>query len=135
MNVYITKATKFLPNTPVGNEDMESYLGMIDGTPSKARRIVLRSNGIRQRYYALDKDGNVGYRILADVLDADGHTVGNKLLDVSIQDAVIYDEDQPDILITVHPGNGTPEFLSKLSKQQKKQVKRVSLLSKLNSAT
>ena len=75
-------------------------------------------------YAYLDKDGNVGYRILADVLDADGHTVGSKLLDVSIQDAVIYDEDQPDILITVHPGNGTPEFLSKLSKQQKKQVKK-----------
>lgn len=59
MNVYITKATKFLPNTPVGNEDMESYLGMVDGKPSKARRIVLKSNGIRLRYYALDKDGNV----------------------------------------------------------------------------
>ena len=59
MNVYITKTGKFLPNAPVCNEDMELYLGMVDGKPSKARAIVLRKNGIKQRYYALDKDGQV----------------------------------------------------------------------------
>jgi len=59
MNVYITKASKFLPNEPVGNDDMEAYLGMVDGKPSKARRIVLARNGIKQRYYALDKEGRV----------------------------------------------------------------------------
>ena len=59
MNVYITKVAKFFPNEPVENDDMESYLGMVDGKPSKARRIVLRRNGIKQRYYAFDKQGNV----------------------------------------------------------------------------
>ena len=59
MDVYITKAAKFFPNEPVSNDEMESILGMVDGKPSKARRIVLRSNGIKQRYYALDKNGNV----------------------------------------------------------------------------
>ena len=59
MNVYITRASKFLPNEPVGNDEMESYLGMVDGKPSKARRIVLARNGIKQRYYALDREGNV----------------------------------------------------------------------------
>lgn len=59
MNVFITKAAKFLPNDPVSNEEMEDFLGMIDGKPSKARRIILRRNGIKQRYYALDRDGNV----------------------------------------------------------------------------
>lgn len=59
MNVYITKASKFLPNEPVGNDEMESYLGMVDGKPSKARSIILHRNGIKQRYYALDKQGNV----------------------------------------------------------------------------
>ena len=58
MDVFITKAGKFLPNEPVSNDDMELYLGMVDGKPSKARRIVLRRNGIKQRYYALDKEGN-----------------------------------------------------------------------------
>ena len=48
-----------MPNGPVGNDDMEDYLGMIDGKPSKARTLILSRNGIKQRYYALDKKGNV----------------------------------------------------------------------------
>lgn len=35
---------------------MENYLGQINGQPSRARSIVLRKNGIKQRYYAI-KDG------------------------------------------------------------------------------
>lgn len=57
-DVYITKAEKFLPNAPVSNDDMESYLGQINETASKARRIILRNNGIQSRYYALDSKGN-----------------------------------------------------------------------------
>lgn len=55
---YITRVSKFLPNEPISNDEMESYLGMINGQPSKARSMILRSNGIKQRYYAIDKNGN-----------------------------------------------------------------------------
>lgn len=55
-NVYITKAGKYLPNDAVSNDEMEDILGMINDTASKARRIVLRNNGITSRYYAI-KDG------------------------------------------------------------------------------
>ena len=51
---YITRSAVCLPNAPVENDDIESVLGMIAGKPSRARRIVLRNNGIRQRYYAID---------------------------------------------------------------------------------
>ncbi|MDR3261012.1 MAG: beta-ketoacyl-ACP synthase III [Tannerella sp.] len=57
--VYITRISKYLPNAPVNNDDMEKYLGIINGKPSLSRRIILKSNGIRQRYYALDEQGNV----------------------------------------------------------------------------
>ncbi|MCB9017133.1 MAG: beta-ketoacyl-ACP synthase III [Paludibacteraceae bacterium] len=57
--VFITKASKFFPNSPISNDEMESYLGMVNGQPSRARRIVLGKNGIKNRYYALDKHGNV----------------------------------------------------------------------------
>ncbi len=57
--VYITRLAKFLPNSPVSNDEMEGILGMIDGKPSRGRRIVLRNNGIKTRYYALDKNGNI----------------------------------------------------------------------------
>jgi 3-oxoacyl-[acyl-carrier-protein] synthase-3 len=55
--VFITAVSKFLPNEPVSNEEMEDFLGMINNTPSKAKRIVLRNNGITNRYYALAKGG------------------------------------------------------------------------------
>lgn len=57
-DVFITKIAKFLPNDPVSNEEMEEKLGVIDGKASKARRVVLRNNKIKQRYYAIGKDGN-----------------------------------------------------------------------------
>lgn len=55
-NVYITSVSKFLPNLPVYNEDMERYLGLINSKPSRVKRIVLQQNGIKCRYYALDED-------------------------------------------------------------------------------
>jgi len=55
--VYITKTGKFLPNEAISNDEMENYLGLINDTASKARRIILRNNKIVSRYYALDKHG------------------------------------------------------------------------------
>lgn len=57
VDVYITKATKFFPNDPVSNDEMEDFLGKIDDTASKTRRIVLRNNQIKNRFYALDRNG------------------------------------------------------------------------------
>lgn len=58
-DVYITRVSKFLPNDPVDNDHMEEKLGVINGTASKARRIVLRNNKITTRYYAIDDDGQI----------------------------------------------------------------------------
>lgn len=55
--VYITKTAKFLPNHPISNDEMEEYLGLINNQPSKSRRIVLRNNGIKNRFYAITKEG------------------------------------------------------------------------------
>ena len=56
--VYITALSKFLPNNPISNEEMEDYLGLINDKPSRSRSIILRNNKIKTRYYALDKNGN-----------------------------------------------------------------------------
>ena len=53
-SAYITGTSSFLPNAPVANDEIEQVLGMIGGKPSRARRIVLRNNGIRSRHYAID---------------------------------------------------------------------------------
>jgi 3-oxoacyl-[acyl-carrier-protein] synthase-3 len=53
--VYITRLSRFLPNAPISNDQMEDYLGRIDGRPSKAKGIILRNNQIKTRHYAIDK--------------------------------------------------------------------------------
>ncbi|WP_103863439.1 beta-ketoacyl-ACP synthase III [Aquimarina sp. I32.4] len=58
-DVYITRISKYLPNEPVSNDQMEERLGILNGTVSKARRVVLRNNQIKTRYYALDADGKI----------------------------------------------------------------------------
>ena len=55
--VYITKISKFLPNKAVSNDEMEEYLGRINGLESRVKRLILRHNGIKTRYYALEKGG------------------------------------------------------------------------------
>ncbi|MEN8143169.1 MAG: beta-ketoacyl-ACP synthase III [Thermodesulfobacteriota bacterium] len=54
MEVYINDIAAFLPNGPVANDEMETVLGMINGLPSRTRKIILRNNGIENRYYAID---------------------------------------------------------------------------------
>ena len=55
-NVYLNHIAAFLPNAPVGNDEMEAVLGMAGELPSRVRRMILRSNGIQTRHYAIDPD-------------------------------------------------------------------------------
>jgi len=59
--VYINSIAKFLPNEPVTNDEMESILGLVNGKPSRSKNIVLRQNGIKNRYYVINKEGDVKY--------------------------------------------------------------------------
>lgn len=69
-SVYINRISNFLPNEPIGNDEMELYLGKINDTASKARKIVLRNNGIKTRYYAVDKNGNPTHNNVAITVEA-----------------------------------------------------------------
>lgn len=55
--VYITRTSHYFPNEPISNDEMEEYLGKINGQPSRSKAIVLRNNGIKRRFYALKKGG------------------------------------------------------------------------------
>ncbi|MCA1765056.1 MAG: hypothetical protein LC633_02205, partial [Desulfobulbaceae bacterium] len=54
MEAYITDITAYLPNQAVSNEEMEKVLGLVNDLPSRTKKIILRNNGIKQRYYAID---------------------------------------------------------------------------------
>lgn len=51
---YITATAAFLPHAAVNNDAMERLLGQVGAKPSRARRTILRSNGIVSRHYAID---------------------------------------------------------------------------------
>jgi 3-oxoacyl-[acyl-carrier-protein] synthase-3 len=53
-DVYINKISAFLPNEAVDNDNMEKVLGQVGPRPSRARKIILKSNKIESRYYAID---------------------------------------------------------------------------------
>lgn len=57
-DAYINSIGKFLPGKPIENEQIEDYIGKINGTASKAKNRILKSNRIKQRYYALDRQQN-----------------------------------------------------------------------------
>jgi 3-oxoacyl-[acyl-carrier-protein] synthase III len=56
-DVFINACGAFLPGDPVPNAEMEDYLGYIFGKPSRYKAISLKQNRIKQRHYALDKQG------------------------------------------------------------------------------
>lgn len=52
--VFINRISASLPHDPVDNEQMEARLGMVGEKPSRARKLILRRNGIQQRHYVID---------------------------------------------------------------------------------
>lgn len=99
--VYITRLSKFLPNRPVSNDEMEQYLGMVDGKPSKARRIILRNNQITTRYYALDEQGRSTHSNAQITAEAVRKLFGNGLT-VDDIDLLACGTTSPDQLLPSH---------------------------------
>jgi 3-oxoacyl-[acyl-carrier-protein] synthase-3 len=56
MEVYINDLAIFLPNDPINNEEIENVLGKINNIRSRVKRIVLKNNKIKTRYYAIDPE-------------------------------------------------------------------------------
>ncbi|MCI0677914.1 MAG: hypothetical protein L0Z63_02585 [Actinobacteria bacterium] len=55
MNAYITSVGAYLPGEPIGNDEIEDYLGAASGS-ERLRRRMLEANGIEKRHYALDRE-------------------------------------------------------------------------------
>jgi len=56
MSAYITSTGMYLPGDPIDNETIESVLGMVHDKPSRLRKKILSSNGIKTRHYAMDRN-------------------------------------------------------------------------------
>lgn len=97
--VYITSAGAFLPNDPVENHEIEDFLGLVAGKPSRYRELVLNANGIKKRHYAINKDGQATH--LNEELAANAITaaLANRKIAVDQIDFLATATTMPDLLI------------------------------------
>lgn len=118
--VYITRTSHFLPNEPVSNEEMEVYLGEINDTASKSKRIVLRNNGIKNRYYAMTKEGKATHTNAEMVALAIQKLFEKNKEELKEVDLISCGTSSPDQLMPSHavmvhgylPGSGNVEVVS-----------------------
>ena len=71
MKCFITQTGSFLPGQPVPNDQIEVYLGQLDGE-AEVKKTVLKMNGITSRHYAQDANQNPTH----DVYDLACEAVG-----------------------------------------------------------
>ncbi|HZK65589.1 MAG TPA: beta-ketoacyl-ACP synthase III [Puia sp.] len=105
--VYITKTATYFPNEPVSNEEMEEFLGLINKNPSKSKRIVLRNNGIKRRFYALTREGKSTHtnaemtaQAIRTMLDNDPEKI--KAIDLLVCGTSSPDQIMPSHAVMVH---------------------------------
>lgn len=99
--VYLNHLHSFLPNEAVTNDEIENYLGYIEGKKSRIKSIVLKRNGIKKRYYALNKDGQVTHRNAEMVVKAI-HGLPNIAHELADIDILCCATTTPDQLIPSH---------------------------------
>lgn len=55
--VYITDTASFMPGEAVNNQEMDAYIGSINRMSGRIKTRILAENGIQQRHYAIDENG------------------------------------------------------------------------------
>ncbi|MDQ0068777.1 3-oxoacyl-[acyl-carrier-protein] synthase-3 [Variovorax boronicumulans] len=111
-DVFLTRTAAFLPFSPVSNEDIEEVLGRIGGKASRARRLILRSNGIQSRHYAIDRaTGQLAMtnaQLTASAIRALGDDIG--AVDCLATGTSLPDQLMPNHAVMVHGELGWPRL-------------------------
>lgn len=100
--VYINKIAAFFPNEAVENDDIENVLGMVEGKPSLVKRIVLKSNKIKKRYYAIDPKTNETTHSNAQMAALSIQKLSDDGLDLDKVDLLACGTTSPDQLLPNH---------------------------------
>ncbi len=100
-SAYITKLSKYFPNNPVSNGEMEKYLGVTSDKSLSSKRIVLGRNKIQNRYYAMDEHGNVTHSN-AEITSEAVKLLGNNGFSLEEIELLCCGTTSPDQLIPSH---------------------------------
>ena len=101
-NAYITNVASYLPGAAVSNDEMEARLGIVGGKPSRARRPVLRSNGIVSRHYAIDPATGLRTHTNAALAAEAVRLLGNGAFSLDAMDCLACGTSVPDQLLPNH---------------------------------
>ncbi|MEJ8848747.1 beta-ketoacyl-ACP synthase III [Variovorax rhizosphaerae] len=112
VDVFLTRSAAYLPFSPVSNDEIEDVLGRIGGKDSRARRLILRSNGIQSRHYAIDRaTGKVAMtnaQLTANAVRALGEDIG--AVDCLATGTTLPDQLIPNHAVMVHGELGWPRL-------------------------
>lgn len=100
--VYITRTGSFMPGEPVTNKDMESRLGLVANKASKARAVVLRSNRIKARYYAIDPVTGAHTHSNAQLAAEAIRALSDEQFDINTIDCLVCGTSMPDQVMPNH---------------------------------
>lgn len=105
--VFINNISAFMPNEKVSNAEMEDIIGKISGKKSRAKSVILRSNGIKSRYYAIDKEtGEYNYTNAALAANAVrglfNHDAELNSVDCLVASTSMADQIMPNHAVMVH---------------------------------
>lgn len=56
-NTYLNSVGSFLPGPGINNEEMDAYVGSVNPQSSRIKRRILAENGIQNRHYGINKEG------------------------------------------------------------------------------
>ncbi len=101
-DVFINNTSHFLPNDSISNDEIEEYLGLLNGQKSKSKSLVLRNNKITNRYYALDKFGLATHSNAELTSKAVRKLFENNSIDISTVDLLSSGTSTPDQMIPSH---------------------------------
>ena len=111
-SVFINAISSFLPLDPVPNEAMEPRLGQVGDKPSRARKLILRSNGIKQRHYVIDAQGVARYtnaELTAEAISGlQNDEFSLEQIDCLVASTSLPDQIMPNHAVMVHGELGIP---------------------------
>ena len=100
--VYINNSSAFLPNEAVSNDAMESLLTPVAKRPSRVRKLILRSNKIRSRYYAITPETGLASHTNAQLAAEAIRKLGAQGCNIDIIEVLACGTTLPDQLMPNH---------------------------------
>jgi len=105
--VFINKISAVLPNEKISNAEMEDVIGKIAGKKSRAKSVILRSNGIKSRHYGIDPEtGKFNYTNASLAAEAVRKLFNNETeinsVDCLVASTSLADQVMPNHAVMVH---------------------------------